>query len=105
MGTRRPPLWAPEALSDLSEIWSYYAGVAGSATADKVVQNISRATKLIQGRPYGGRSRDEIRSGLRSVLAEPYVVFYRLSVDDDVQIVRVLHGRRDIDEIFADDLP
>jgi toxin ParE1/3/4 len=39
---------------------------------------------------------------LRSVLVSPYVVFYRVT-ELSVDIVRVLHGRRDLDAIFADD--
>jgi plasmid stabilization system protein ParE len=37
---------------------------------------------------------------LRSVLVLPYVVFYR-GTGSSVDIVRVLHGRRDLDAIFA----
>jgi plasmid stabilization system protein ParE len=35
------------------------------------------------------------------VVATPHVVFYRV-VADEVEIVRVIDGRRDIDQIFAD---
>jgi toxin ParE1/3/4 len=52
--------------------------------------------------PLAGRSRDEIRAGLRSLAASPDVVFYRLK-DDRPEIVRVLDGRRDIEEIFSED--
>jgi len=40
-------------------------------------------------------------SGLRSVLVSPYVIFYRVG-ESSLDIVRVLHGRRDLDAIFAD---
>ena len=52
--------------------------------------------------PSAGRSRDEIRPGLRSLAASPQVVFYRLN-NDRPEIVRVLDGRQDIEEIFAED--
>jgi toxin ParE1/3/4 len=38
---------------------------------------------------------------LRSLAASPQVVFYRLK-DDRPEIVRVLDGRQDIEEIFSD---
>jgi toxin ParE1/3/4 len=38
--------------------------------------------------------------GLRSAIARPYTVFYRIR-DDDVDIVRILHERRDFPAIFA----
>jgi toxin ParE1/3/4 len=43
----------------------------------------------------------EIRAGLRSLAAAPQTVFYRLK-DDRPEIVRVLDGRQDIEEIFSD---
>jgi plasmid stabilization system protein ParE len=38
---------------------------------------------------------------MRSILANPYVVFYRINADC-IEIVRVLHGRRDVESIFED---
>jgi plasmid stabilization system protein ParE len=48
--------------------------------------------------PFGGREREEIRSGLRSYVVHPYVVFYRVNDRSRVvAIVRVIHAHRDID--------
>jgi toxin ParE1/3/4 len=47
-------------------------------------------------------ARDDIRTGLRSLSATPQIVFYRLK-NDRPEIVRVLNGRQDIEEIFSDD--
>jgi plasmid stabilization system protein ParE len=46
------------------------------------------------------RPRDEVRPGLRSVVANPHVVFYRVNADGLAEVVRVIDGRRDIDAIF-----
>jgi toxin ParE1/3/4 len=96
---KRPVVWSLDARSDLSEIWDYYFNVAGQPTADRVVREISNACLLLDEHPFAGRARDEIRPGLRSIAARPHVVFYRVS-DSAAQIVRVLDGRRDLDEIF-----
>jgi toxin ParE1/3/4 len=98
---RRPIIWSSDALTDLSEIWGFYAGLAGTRTADKIVRDIGEKCRLIEAYPFGGRSRDEIRQGLRSIAASPYIVFYRVK-EQTAEVVRVLDGRRDIDEIFAD---
>jgi ParE toxin of type II toxin-antitoxin system, parDE len=45
---------------------------------------------------------DELIPGLRSVLAHPHIVFYRVS-GSNIEVVRVLHQRRDIDAIFGSD--
>jgi toxin ParE1/3/4 len=49
-----------------------------------------------------GRRRDELAPGLRSFPAGRYVIFY-LPLTDGVDIVRVLHGSRDIETVFAAD--
>jgi toxin ParE1/3/4 len=99
---RRAIIWSPQARVDLSEIWDYYAKVAGRQRADMIVREINDASRLIEEHPFAGRSRDEVRPGLRSISARPYVIFYRVR-DEVAEIVRILHGRRDLDEIFSDD--
>jgi toxin ParE1/3/4 len=46
-----------------------------------------------------GRSRDELAPGMRSFPVGRYVVFY-LPLDDGIDVVRVLHGARDIETVF-----
>jgi toxin ParE1/3/4 len=70
-------------------------------TADKILREVAKAVAVIDDFPLAGRARDEIRAGLRSLAAAPQIVFYRLK-DDRPEIVRVLDGRQDIDEIFSD---
>jgi toxin ParE1/3/4 len=40
--------------------------------------------------------------GLRSFPVHPYVVFYRPQVDT-ILVVRILHGRRDIERIMSEE--
>jgi toxin ParE1/3/4 len=99
---RLPVIWAPEALEDIDQLWDYYAEVAGRTSADRLLHQIAKVVATIDEFPLAGRSRDDIRVGLRSLSAGPQVVFYRLK-SDHPEIVRVLDGRRDLDEIFADE--
>ena len=55
--------------------------------------------RLLATQPMMGRARDELASGVRSFPFGRYVVFYA-PLDDGIDIVRVLHGSRDIDAIF-----
>ena len=98
---KRPVLWSPKAQDDLSNIWNYHASAASPQTADDVLRDIGKTCGMLERHPLAGRPRDEIRAKLRSIPANPHVVFYRVR-KDRVEIVRVLHGSRDIDEIFAD---
>jgi len=96
----RAALWSPEALDDRERIWDYYVRVAGRHTAENVLRKIAEVIALIENHPFAGRARNELRPGLRSFAATPYVVFYRV-VNDAPQIVRVQDGRQDIEEKFA----
>lgn len=94
-------VWSPEALDDIDRLWDYYVRAAGRVTADKILREVAKAVSVINDFPLAGRARDEIRAGLRSLAASPQTVFYRLR-DDRPEIVRVLDGRQDIEEIFSD---
>ena len=93
--------WAPRAERDLREIWAYFAAEAWTDAANKVLQSIRVAAARVEKHPLAGRSRDGLRPGLRSVLAHPYVLFYRLR-GDTVQIARVLHERRNFDTALSE---
>jgi toxin ParE1/3/4 len=101
MAARRvSAIWSPEAIADVDTIWSYYERVAGRNTAEKITREIDALVATIEAYPSAGRSRDELRPGMRSLAAKPHVLFYRV-VNEIPQIVRILDGRQDIDEIFA----
>ncbi len=102
-GRKRPIHWSLTARADLSGIWIYYFQSSGRSAADAIVRNIESACRMLDDHPFAGRARDEVRPGLRSLVANPYVIFYRIGQDSVAEIVRVLDGRRDLEEIFADD--
>jgi toxin ParE1/3/4 len=92
--------WAPGAERDIREIWSYHATEASRDTANKIFETIMAAVMRIVAHPLAGRPREGLRPGLRSILAHPYVIFYRLQ-DDTVQIARILHERRNFDAALS----
>lgn len=55
---------------------------------------------MLAGFPYIGRSRDEdFGVGCRSFAVGDYVIVYCVEAED-VLILRVSHGRRDIEALF-----
>ena len=54
---------------------------------------------LVQN-PLAGRERADLRRGMHSFTVRNYAIFY-LPLLDGIEVVRVMHGRQDID---ADDL-
>ncbi len=70
-------------------------------TADGLVDSIVDRFYGLATQPNIGRRRDEdLRPGLRSFPVGEYVVIYRVQ-DEDVLILRVLHGGRDIPALFG----
>jgi toxin ParE1/3/4 len=100
MAERRFPLrWSAEAEDDLFSIWRYAADEWSPAVADEHLRHIERVCELLCTHPDMGRVRDELHAGARSIPAKPHVLFYRVA-NDAVQIMRVLHERKDVDIVF-----
>src|SRR5215207_62336 len=94
-------VWSSDADLDLLDIWGYLARDTSRSVADRTARGIRRSCDRLIRLPHLGRPRGDLLPGIRSLLVNPYVVFYRLQ-NNEVEIVRVLHGRRDIDAIFAE---
>src|SRR6202049_1922580 len=95
-----PVDWSPEAEQDLFAIWIHLAREASPDVADEQLRSLDRACEALAQWPHSGRARDELFRGVRSIAVEAYVVFYRVG-NSAIEIIRVLHGRRDVDAIFA----
>jgi toxin ParE1/3/4 len=88
----------PRAALDLVEIWAYIA--EDSVTdADRFAARIDKTFRLLAGRPGVGRVRLEIYPDLRSFVIGKYVVFY-LPLKNGIDVIRVLHGARDIETVL-----
>lgn len=85
----------PQADHDLDSIWSFIAADSVRA-ADKQIQRIGEMFEMLMRNPLAGRERRELRAGLRSFPVGNYVIFY-VPLPDGIEVVRVMHGRQDID--------
>ncbi len=91
------------ARDDLREIEEYIGKDNSKAAVDFVQRLIERCNYAAQF-PGSGRRRDDVRSGYRSVTEGDYVIFYFLSAAaaDVVEIVRVIHAKRDLGNALKD---
>ncbi len=87
-----------QAERDLGDIW-FYIAVDNIAAADKLLDIIDRHFLMLAEQSMIGRLRPELAANLRSLAIERYVVFYTPSVNG-IEVIRVLHGARDMAEIF-----
>ena len=90
----------PRAKADLSDIWQFMAE-GSDDQADAFIDLIDQKFQLLAQQSGLGRRREELAEGLRSFPVGRYVIFY-LAIPGGVQIVRVLHGARDIEAAFTE---
>ena len=89
---------SPRASSDLTEIWNYIADDS-VANADGFIDGLYETIQVLANQPGAGRRREELAPGILSFPFGRYIIFYRASLDG-IEIVRVLHGARDIQTIL-----
>jgi len=95
-------LRSPQADSDLDNIWYFVASESGNIEiADRIVESLTDRFFLLSQYPNIGRRRDnDLRPGLRSFPVGEYLIIYSMR-DQDVLILRVLRGSRNIEALFG----
>lgn len=85
----------PQADRDLDSIWAYIAADNPTA-ANKLIERIGRVFEMLIENPLAGRERPELKRALRSFPVGNHIVFYT-PLSAGIEIVRVMHGRQEID--------
>ena len=87
-------LRSPAAEEDLIDIWCSIA-LDSPSTADRFLGKITDRIGQLDRFPNLGPVRPDIATEARALTVDGYLVLYRL-VEADVEIVRVVHGSRDL---------
>lgn len=90
----------PQAQEDLLEIWLRIAPDS-LVHADHFLDFLGEKMRLLAMSPRMGRLYPELADGLRGFPADDYMIFYR-EASQGIEVVRVLHGARDMQAIFHD---
>ena len=88
-----------EAEEDIDKILAYIA----SDNFDAALSFYARLIDLFEmlaDNSKAGRQRTELKEGLRSFPEGDYLIFYR-GWAGKIAIARVIHGARDMDELFS----
>ncbi len=96
-------LLAPEAEEDVFQIWTYLAEKASPKTDDRIELKLYQAFDLLEKTPTLGHRRLDLTEQpvlFFRVRPFPYLIVYR--VKTQVEVVAVLHGKRDIAKILQD---
>ncbi|HEX4749324.1 MAG TPA: type II toxin-antitoxin system RelE/ParE family toxin [Bryobacteraceae bacterium] len=97
---KRRYILAPQAARDLVAIWRYLKEESSEETADRVESVIRNKFIYLAEFPNGGHWRRDLTSAsVRFFSVYSYLIVYRPDTKP-LQIVAVLHARRDIAEIL-----
>jgi len=97
----RPYQVSPAARDDLDVLWDYIArDKPGAAT--RFLAKLRKQFRLLSRHPLLGESREELLPKLRCFSLGNYVIYFRPleSGEYSIEIVRVLHGGRDVGATF-----
>ena len=89
----------PAARMDLIEIGDFIA-LDNPERAASFVTEIEELMTEVADRPGSFPARDELHKGLRSARHGRYLIFF-VDAGDEVWIVRVLHGARDLPSLLG----
>jgi plasmid stabilization system protein ParE len=91
---------APQAALDLVDIWRYIKEHTSITIADRVESGIRERMAFLAGTPGAGHSRKDLTNEDVSFFpVYSYLIVYRPQTTP-LQIVSVLHGRRDVEQIL-----
>ena len=85
------------AKADLKEIANFTQNRWRREQRDLYLQMLDVSFQQLAANPLKGKDCSEIRIGYRKLNAGSHVIFYRQTLADTIEIVRVLHGYMDIE--------
>ena len=85
---------------DLNDIADYFAENSLEA-GERFFRDFNRKCQQLVAFPNSGKSYAFIRPDLRGLSLEGYVIFYRI-LDDGIEILRVVSGRRNFPSLFEE---
>jgi len=87
------------------DLWRIYESAAANnvAAARKLLTRLRKTCRFIGRNPHIGTARNEILSGLRAYSVGSYVIYFR-ERPAAIRIERILHGARDVETAFDDDV-
>lgn len=93
-----------QAIDDLNDIWNYTSWKWSEQQADRYYASIEFACKSIGTHPYIGKEYDGISRNLLGLKSGKHIIFYQWLSNHDIEVVRILHERMDLENRVAEGL-
>ena len=93
-----PIVRSQAAENDLIDVW-FAIATDSPLAADRFLDVVAERILQLATFPESGPRRPDIGAEVRALTVANYLVLYR-SADDRVEIVRIVHGARDVSTLF-----
>ena len=91
-----------QAVSDILNIYKWIYEVSCNAViAQNFTDRLVVACEKIGNAPYGGKPRDDLLQGLRTVPFEKRTIITYIIVNQTIEITNVFYGGRDYEALFG----
>lgn len=85
-----------EAINDLSNIWLYTLEKWSEEQADKYYNLLKSTCNEVANNPLIGKEYEEISKSLLGYRVKKHIIFYHAVSQDEIEVIRILHGRMDL---------
>lgn len=85
-----------KAITDLSNIWEYTFDNCSECQADKYYYDLIKGCNYLSENPFFGKKYPEINSDIYGILIQKHIIFYQISTEKEILIIRILHASSDL---------
>jgi len=89
---------SPQAREDLFDIW-FYIAEDSTINADRFIDKLTKKYHWLTEFPEVGVVRNDLVKNIQTFPVDKYMLYYK-TTDKTLELVRILHGSRNIDQIF-----
>jgi toxin ParE1/3/4 len=94
---RRAYKISSQALIDLEQIWLYTFKNWSIEQADRYYNLLINEMEYVSQNQDSGKSMNHIKNGYRVSKVKSHLIFYKTSSESEIEIIRILHERMDIE--------
>ncbi|WJS94125.1 type II toxin-antitoxin system RelE/ParE family toxin [Flavobacterium johnsoniae] len=89
-----------KAVEDLADIWNYTFDEWSEKQADKYYLLLLDSCQEVAENPNLGKKYDNVSEKLLGYKSNEHILFYRIISKQEIEIIRILHGRMDLKTKF-----
>lgn len=85
-----------KAVEDLADIWEYTYDTWSEKQAEKYYILLLNSCQKLAKSPSLGKRYEEVAEEIMGFRSYQHVIFYRKISNNEIEIIRILHGRMDL---------